>query len=221
MSCNNIEHFKEEIMIDVTNIFSERLKELRGKKTLQEVADSIGITRVAMGYYEKGERKPDIEILYKIADFYKVSADYLIGITDVKTPDIETKAIANSIGLSEDAISVLRTENTIGLKHVLECIDILIRDIHFRVEGKNYRPFMELFSNYIRFTGDKKKKYSLKRNGDISPAKPTAIEDGKAYYSTSNIYIDSKRLETMFLLEMEDTLKIIKEEYEKNPNFLD
>ena len=47
-------------MLDVTNIFSERLKELRGKKTLQEVADSIGITRVAMGYYEKGERKPDI-----------------------------------------------------------------------------------------------------------------------------------------------------------------
>lgn len=31
-----------------------------------------------MGYYEKGERKPDIEILYKIADFYQVSADYLI-----------------------------------------------------------------------------------------------------------------------------------------------
>lgn len=208
-------------MLDVTNIFSERLKELRGKKTLQEVADSIGITRVAMGYYEKGERKPDIEILYKIADFYKVSADYLIGITDVKTPDIEIKAIANSIGLSEDAIGVLKTENTIGLKHVLECIDILIRDMHFRVEGKNYRPFIEVFSNYLRFIGDKKKKYSLKRNGDISPAKPTAIEDGKAYYSTSNIYIDSKRLETMFLLEMEDTLKIIKEEYEKNPNFLD
>ncbi len=208
-------------MQDVTTIFSERLKELRGKKTLQEVADSIGITRVAMGYYEKGERKPDIEILYKIVDFYKVSADYLIGITDVKTPDIETKAIANSIGLSEDAVNVLRTENTIGFKHILKCLNILIRDMHHQVEGKNYRPFLELFSNYLRFTGDKKKKYSLKRNGDISPAKPTATEDGKAYYSTSNIYIDSGRLETTFLLEMDDTLKIIKEEYQKNSNFLD
>lgn len=211
----------EGIMIEVTNVFSERLKELRGKKTLQEVSDAIGITRVAMGYYEKGERKPDIEILYRIADFYKVSADYLIGITDVKTPDIEIKAIANSIGLSEDAINILRTENTIGFKHELRCLDILIRDMRFRVEGKNYRPFMELFSNFMLFTGDKKKVYSLKQNGDISLAKPTTIENGKSFYSTSNIYMDSKRLENMFLLEMEDTLKVIKEEYEKNPNFLD
>ena len=43
-------------MIEVTSIFSERLKELRGKKTLQEVSDAIGITRVAMGYYEKGDK---------------------------------------------------------------------------------------------------------------------------------------------------------------------
>ena len=50
-------------MLDVTNIFSNRLKELRGEKTLQEVASAIGITRVAMGYYEKGERKPDIRSL--------------------------------------------------------------------------------------------------------------------------------------------------------------
>lgn len=208
-------------MIEVTNIFSNRLRELRGERTLQEVSSAIGITRVAMGYYEKGERKPDIEILYKIADFYKVSADYLIGITDVKTPDIETKAIANDIGLSENAINILKTENNIGYKRILKCIDVLIRDMHYRADGKNYRPFMELFTNYMHFTGDKKKVYSLKQNGDISPAKPTAIENGKAFYSGNNIYMDSKRLEAMFLLEMENTLKIIKEEYEKNPNFLD
>jgi len=208
-------------MLEVTNIFSERLKELRGKKTLQEVSDAIGITRVAMGYYEKGERKPDIEMLYRIADFYKVSADYLIGITDVKTPNIETKAIANSTGLSENAINVLSFESNIGSTHILKCIDILIRDMHYRTEEKNYRPFLEVFSNYMRFIGDKRKVYSLKQNGDITPAKPSAIEDGKVFYSSSNIYMDSKRLESMFLLEMEDILRILKEEYEKNPNFLD
>ena len=47
-------------------IFANRLKELRGNRTLQEVADEIGITRVALGYYEKGERKPDIEILHRL-----------------------------------------------------------------------------------------------------------------------------------------------------------
>ena len=54
-------------------IFANRLKELRGNRTLQEVADEIGITRVALGYYEKGERKPDIEILHRLAAYYHVS----------------------------------------------------------------------------------------------------------------------------------------------------
>ncbi len=70
------------------NGFSERLKGLRGERTLREVADLIGITRVAMGYYEKGERKPDIEMIYKIARFYGVSSDYLIGI-DTDLSDYE------------------------------------------------------------------------------------------------------------------------------------
>lgn len=56
--------------------FGERLRELRGRKSLQEVADFIGITRVALGYYEKGERKPDIERLCKIVNYYNVSADF-------------------------------------------------------------------------------------------------------------------------------------------------
>ena len=44
--CNNIEHFEREITKLETNVFSidkfsERLRELRGEKTLQEVADGV------------------------------------------------------------------------------------------------------------------------------------------------------------------------------------
>ena len=77
--------------------FSKRLRELRGEKTLQEVADGVGITRVAMGYYEKGERKPDSEILFKIAKYYNVSADYLLGLSDVKTPDTTIRDISEKL----------------------------------------------------------------------------------------------------------------------------
>lgn len=60
--------------------FPERLKELRGEKTQQEIADEIGITNVSLLRYEKGERNPNIDILYKICKHYKVSADYLLGL---------------------------------------------------------------------------------------------------------------------------------------------
>lgn len=109
--------------------FSERLRELRGKKTLQEVADGVGITRVAMGYYEKGERKPDVEILFKIADYYKVSADYLIGLSSVKTPDIDTQGMAAKTGLSERAIE--RICYIGNFLHHAEPLNILLQSANF------------------------------------------------------------------------------------------
>jgi len=62
------------------NGFSKRLKGLRGKRTLQEVVDSVGISRTALIYYEKGQRTPDAKMLYKLCQYYGVSSDYLLGI---------------------------------------------------------------------------------------------------------------------------------------------
>ena len=76
-------------MKNVTDLFSQRLKALRGKKSQQEVADGLKISRVSLGYYENGERKPDIGILNKIADYYEVSTDFLLGRTSVKELDLE------------------------------------------------------------------------------------------------------------------------------------
>lgn len=60
--------------------FGKRLQELRGNRTLQDVADSIGISRVAYGYYEAEKRTPDANILFSICKYYNISADYLIGL---------------------------------------------------------------------------------------------------------------------------------------------
>jgi len=56
------------------------------KKTQAEMASLLGITRQAYGYYEKGEREPDNESLNKLADFFGVTTDYLLGRTDIPTP---------------------------------------------------------------------------------------------------------------------------------------
>lgn len=56
-----------------------RMKELRGSRSQQEVADGLGLNRQTYRYYETGERNADYETLFKIADFYGVSIDYLLG----------------------------------------------------------------------------------------------------------------------------------------------
>jgi len=61
--------------------FSERLKQLRLKRKLsqQELADRLGIANSTVSMYERGERKPDLEMLELIGDFFNVDIDYLLG----------------------------------------------------------------------------------------------------------------------------------------------
>lgn len=66
----------------------ERLKTLRTrkKKTQSDFAKVIGVARTTYAMYEQGQREPDYETLQKIADFYEVSVDYLLGREDKKNP---------------------------------------------------------------------------------------------------------------------------------------
>ena len=61
--------------------FGDRIALLREKAglTQEELAQQLGISRAALAKYEKSLREPDYETLNKIADFFDVSIDYLLG----------------------------------------------------------------------------------------------------------------------------------------------
>lgn len=63
--------------------FGNRIAELRSEKRLtqEELAQKIGITRAALSHYENNRREPDHEFTQKLADFFHVSVDYLMGRT--------------------------------------------------------------------------------------------------------------------------------------------
>lgn len=62
-------------------MFSDRLKQLRKDSGLlqQDMAEKIGITKSAYGYYEQGKTTPDVITAKKIANILGVSVDYLLG----------------------------------------------------------------------------------------------------------------------------------------------
>lgn len=64
----------------------ERIKNLREDNDLtqQNLADYLKISRSAYKNYENGERGIPTEILIRIADFYNVTIDYLVGRSDKK-----------------------------------------------------------------------------------------------------------------------------------------
>lgn len=63
--------------------FQNIFKQLRISSGLTQVemAQKIGISRSTIGMYETGAREPDFETLEKIADFFNVDTDYLLGRT--------------------------------------------------------------------------------------------------------------------------------------------
>lgn len=65
---------------------ANRLKELRQSKglTQAELATKLGVTRQAVSLYEKGQIKPKIETLKKLADYFGVSVSYIKGEIDTE-----------------------------------------------------------------------------------------------------------------------------------------
>ena len=70
-----------------------RLKELRKQFKLSqaELGEALGLSRSAICLYETGKRAPDKETLIKIAAFFGVSLDYLLGL-DNETKENEKQA---------------------------------------------------------------------------------------------------------------------------------
>ncbi len=66
---------------------NERLYELRKARdiTQQKIAVDLDIEQASISSYESGKYYPTVEVLVKLADYFGVSTDYLLGLTDVKT----------------------------------------------------------------------------------------------------------------------------------------
>jgi len=69
-------------------ILSQRLRDCRNERKLtqREVSIYCDMTEKAYQNYELGTHEPKISILMRIAQFYNVSLDYLVGLTDTPTP---------------------------------------------------------------------------------------------------------------------------------------
>ena len=66
--------------------FSLRLKELRENAGYSQYtfANKFGVAQSTVGGWEAGKREPNFDIVKRLADFFSVSVDYLIGHSDDK-----------------------------------------------------------------------------------------------------------------------------------------
>ena len=79
--------------------FSIRLKELRAEKEItgEELGKKFNVSKTAVSYWESGRNFPGEETIRKLADFFQVSVDYLLGNSDIRNPYENHQRISESI----------------------------------------------------------------------------------------------------------------------------
>ena len=117
-------------------MFAERLKELREKYDLSqlELGKILSVTSQSISNYETGKRMPEIPELIKLADYFGVSVDYLIGRTNYM--------VEQDMKIYYSIIEDIEIPKSFTDKQ----IDTIIRDL---ANGKDY--------SWSKYKGDLKK----------------------------------------------------------------
>ncbi|MDS1004925.1 helix-turn-helix transcriptional regulator [Clostridium sporogenes] len=126
-------------------MFGDRLKDLRERKQLtqNEFASILGIGRTTLSHYELNNREPDFETLEKIANYFDVSIDYLVGRTNLKTFD-EYVFHNDFQALSEK----LESANPEVRKMVVNILDKIFLSIFYPIDDNNVEFLTKLKKIY-------------------------------------------------------------------------
>jgi len=84
-------------------MIAERIKQLRKQKniTQSELAKYLGVTRAGVNAWEMGISVPSTQYIVELANFFKVSTDYLLGVNCSATISID--------GLNDKDIQLIYT----------------------------------------------------------------------------------------------------------------
>ena len=90
-------------------IFQMRFRALcyESGKTQEQLARALGVSRPTISGWLDGKNVPDIISLTRIAEYFDVSADYLLGLSETVSPDVNLRAAVEYTGLSEAAVERL------------------------------------------------------------------------------------------------------------------
>ena len=135
---------KEDIDYGYDSDFPIVLRKLLQKTTQDKLAEHCGVARQSVAQWKDGKTKPDIYYLGKIADFFEVSTDYLLGLTPHDTPNVETRAIAEKLGLSEKAIN-----NFIGHAQTYDSDCVPDENREYRYYELPPPPFVDIRNKFI------------------------------------------------------------------------
>lgn len=120
-----------------------RIKLLREEKKIRqdELAKVLSISPSAVGMYERDEREPNDEITLKLAEYFGVSTDYLLGKSDNRNSDIPVSKIP-ILGTVKAGYDWLAEENIVDYITLKENIPNVNEYYALRITGDSMLPLL-------------------------------------------------------------------------------
>lgn len=137
--------------------FSERLKYLianSGEK-LENIASDIGVSSGSLSDWQNGKTEIKAYNLIQLANYFHVSTDYLLGLSDNPAAETGVESVARYVNLSVDSVNKLHKS---GDPMIEELLDFLIKDTtHFEDLRKIFYAHWYITDNpreYVKKCGD-------------------------------------------------------------------
>ena len=157
-----------------SSTFPTNLRNLMAEKkvTNKRLSEICSVKAQSVSLWINGETRPDILSLVKIAKYFNVSTDFLLGLNDYETTDKATKELCSTLGLSEDSINLLLKNtplyfeewekadgiNTCNIAQTVMILDALLKDHIDYLTNKDNRKaeekhsLLKLLYSYLEHT---------------------------------------------------------------------
>lgn len=125
-------------------MFRIKLKELRESKNMSQYAFArdFGVSQSTVGNWESGTRQPKTDVLEKIAEYFNVSVDYLLGRTEDTQPESDPTWI-NVLGRVAAGIPIEAIEEVIDREQISEDMARSGKYIGLQIHGASMEPRMK------------------------------------------------------------------------------
>lgn len=181
-----------------TDVFISRFAELKKEsgETNKDLQDVFGLSLSALINYQTGKRIPDIAFLHKLSQHFGVSADYLLGLSDVKSTEQDMKTACAVTGLSEDALERIHEFTKPELRNFFNAI----------VCTEEFTDILNCFLDYLQTYEPDKILQNASRNIDNDMSREKVIE--LLQYWTENgeslrklgLYVVDEKMQREFIL---------------------
>lgn len=188
-------------------VFRDRLRSLQGDLTTTAFAEKLGLSRQTTGFYINGDRIPDIQTLRQICEKCNVSADYLLGISGIKSPNPQIQDTIELTGLSESTIGTLSFYKQIELHDYANAINALVLDCRYHnyddANNRDFRPILGLINYFLNYHNSGVQKVVLENGKICDHSNPNSIP-------TNAIALNDILIENAVLAEIQQALISLK-----------